>query len=161
MPGPPPLVEGLWGAPPGTTGYREPPQRRPRAPAVQRAAFDPANLEGGSPFFLLHFSTRYGINGKYGGGQPPDTVVYSSDERENNEFAHPRERRPPAESRLGACRLVRPGAAVETRPEAPRYRGVERAPDRREFGWYRGRVCLSSQSVGRRAFFIGRALPRC
>ena len=50
--------------------------------------------------------------------------------------------------------LVRPGASVETRRSAHRYRGFKRAPgNRREFGWYRGRNGLSSQS-GTRGFFI-------
>ena len=61
-------------------------------------------------------------------------------EWENNEFASPREDRPPAESPSAECRLVRPGAAMETWPEAHRYRGIKCVPLRHEFGWYRGRI---------------------
>ena len=56
-----------------------------------------------SPGCLLHFSGNCGIK--------KNSV--NREERENSVLAHPRERRPPAESRLGACRLVRPGAAPE------------------------------------------------
>ena len=41
---------------------------------------------------------------------------------------------------------------METWPEAHRYRGVKRVL-RHEFGWYRGRISLSSQQLGRRVFF--------
>ena len=41
--------------------------------------------------------------------------------------------------------LVRPGAAMETWPDALRYRGSKCAPAGCEFGWYRGRTSLSSQ----------------
>jgi len=74
-------------------------------------------------------------------------------ERENNEFALPREDRSAAESLSAECRLVRPGAAMETWPEAHRYRGIKCTLAKCEFGWYRGRICLSSQS-GTRGFFI-------
>ena len=44
-------------------------------------------------------------------------------ERENNEFALFREDGSAAESPSARCRLVRPGAAMETWPDAHRYRG--------------------------------------
>lgn len=46
--------------------------------------------------------------------------------------------------RLRTPGLVRPGAAVETRPDTHRYR-VCKCALRRKFGWYRGRIGLSSQ----------------
>ena len=46
-------------------------------------------------------------------------------EQENSEFSFIRERRSPAESRLGACRLVRLGAAVETQTVRPPLLGHE------------------------------------
>ena len=49
-------------------------------------------------------------------------------ERENNEFTSLREDWSSAVSQSAMCRLVRPGAAMETWPEAHRYRGIKRTP---------------------------------
>ena len=49
-------------------------------------------------------------------------------ERENNEFASVREGRSLAVSRPAVCHLVRPGAAMETWPDALRYRGFKCVP---------------------------------
>ena len=46
-------------------------------------------------------------------------------ERENSEFAHLREGRSPAASRLDVCRLVRPGAALETGTELRHVTGAK------------------------------------
>ena len=57
------------------------------------------------------------------------------------------------QARLRTPGLVRPGAAVETRPDALRYRGFKSAwglP--REFGWYRGSFAFRP-NAGRRVFF--------
>lgn len=68
----------------------------------------------GSGIFILLFIFLYDISIK--------VIGY---EWENNEFALPREDRSPAESPSARCRLVRPGAAMETWPETRRYRGVK------------------------------------
>ena len=67
-----------------------------------------------------------------------------------------REGRSPAESRPGTCRLVRPGAACESRTEAHRYRGFQVRAFGRECGWYRGRHGLSSPIVGMEVIFYER-----
>ena len=62
------------------------------------------------------------------------------------------------QARLRTPGLVRPGAAVETRPDALRYRGFKGAwglP--REFGWYRGRMAFRPNQ-GRRAFLLRKRL---
>ena len=49
-------------------------------------------------------------------------------EWENNEFALPREDWSSAVSQSAECRLVRPGAAMETWPDTLRYRGFKCTP---------------------------------
>ena len=58
------------------------------------------------------------------------------------------------ESLSAKLRLVRPGAAVETRPEALRYRGFKRALEKCEFGWYRGRFAFRPKVWGERLFVV-------
>lgn len=67
-----------------------------------------------------------------------------------------REDWPSAVSRSAPRRLVRPGAAVETRPEAHRYRG-QSARRQARIRVVPRRGCLSSQVMGRRVFFIPKA----
>jgi hypothetical protein len=49
-------------------------------------------------------------------------------ERENNEFASLREDWSSAVSQSAMCRLVRPGAAMETWPDTLRYKGFKCTP---------------------------------
>ena len=74
-----------------------------------------------------------------------------------------REDWPSAASRSAPRRLVRPGAAVETRPEAHRYRG-QSARRRARIRVVPRKGCLSSQGLGRRAFLYlksSRAASQC
>ena len=100
-------------------------------------------------FSLLHFPSRCAISNK--------ESCYSAirDERENNDSALPREDGPPAASLSAERRLVRPGAAVETRPEAHRYRG-QSARRQARIRVVPRRGCLSSQLMGRRAFLYSK-----
>lgn len=68
-----------------------------------------------------------------------------------------REGRSPAESRPGTCRLVRPGAACESRTVVSAVTGETSArPVGRESGWYRGRCGLSSPDCGDEGLFCVR-----
>ena len=67
-----------------------------------------------------------------------------------------REDWPSAVSRSAPRRLVRPGAAVETRPAALRYRG-QSARRQARIRVVPRRVCLSSQVLGRGVFFMPEA----
>ena len=67
-------------------------------------------------------------------------------ERENREFASPREGGPPAASLPGRCPLVRPGAARESGTVfSPLPESKCAPPAGRECGWYRGRVAFRPQ----------------
>ena len=81
------------------------------------------------------------------------------DDRENSEFAHLRERRSPAESRLDVCRLVRPGAACESRTDAHRYRGTSVHGVSMQMRVVPRKVCLSSQSLGMKGFLFSPEMP--
>ena len=78
-----------------------------------------------------------------------------SDERENNELADLREKQSSAESCFDACRLVRPGAACESRTDALRYRGLKCLHSVQKCGWYRGRLAFRPRFLGTRGFFYG------
>ncbi len=101
-------------------------------PLLSRAAFSVIwERRSRRRFYPLHF--------------PACCAIYSSchyahrDERENNDHASAREDGPLAGSLSAGRRLVRPGAAVETRPVRPPLPGPRARALRREFGWYRGR----------------------